>query len=96
MWEYYQRKFGLCWRRKTTTMRPWQKGRRGAIKAYGWVGRTIHLMISGIMEKVRKIVVLTGSMQKTFLKQTIATLARSEAKSTIQLCCQKHRPSLSA
>ena len=77
MWEYHQRKAGFCRRRKTTTMRPWQKGRRGGIKAYGWVGRTIHLMISGIMEKVSKIVVLTGSMQKTVLKQAITTLARS-------------------
>ena len=55
------------------------------MKAYRWMGRTSHLMISGIMEKVRKIFVLSGSMQKTVLKQTIATLARSEAKSAIQL-----------
>ena len=57
MWEYCQRKVGQCRRRKTTTMVPWHKGRRGAMKAYGWIGKTINLMISVIMEKVRKIVV---------------------------------------
>ena len=72
-------------------MRPWQKLRRGAMKAYKWMGRTSHLMTSSTMEKARKIVVLTGSMQKTVLKQEIATLARLEAKSAIQLCSQIHR-----
>ena len=57
MWYYCQRKFVLCLRRNTTTMRPWQKGRRWEMKAYGWMGRTIQLMTSGKMEKVRKIVV---------------------------------------
>ena len=65
------------------------------MKAYGWMGRTIHMMTSGIMDKVRKIFVLTGSMQKTVLKQAIGTLARSEAKSAIQLNSRKHRLSLS-
>ena len=58
------------------------------MKVYGWMGRTSHLMTSGTMEKVRKIVILTRSMQKTFLKQAIATLARSEAKSAIQFRSQ--------
>ena len=65
------------------------------MKAYGWMGKTSHLMTSGIMEKVRKIVVLIGSMQKTVLKQTITTFIRSEEKATIQLRSLKHRPSLS-
>ena len=76
-------------------MRPWKKRRRGAMKAYGWMGSTIHLMTSGTMEKVRKSVVLHRSIQKTFLKQAISTLARSEAKAAIQLHSQPHRPSLS-
>ena len=76
-------------------MIPWYKGSRGDMKAYGWIGSTIHLMTSGIMDKVRKIIVLTGSMQKTALKQAISKLARSEAKSAIKLRSQKHRPSLS-
>ena len=42
-----------------------------------------------------KTVVLPRSMQRTVLKQSIATLARSEAKSAIQLCIPPHRPSLS-
>ena len=46
------------------------------MKAYGWMGGTRNLMTSGTMEKVRKIVVLTGSMQKTVLKRSIATLER--------------------
>ena len=37
-------------------MRPWKKGMRGKIKTYRWMGMTIHLMNSGIKEKVRKIV----------------------------------------
>ena len=65
------------------------------MKAYGWMGSTIHLMTSGTMEKVRKMVVLPGSMQKTALKQSIATQARSEAKDAIQLRSQPHRRSLS-
>ena len=64
------------------------------MEEYGCMGRTINLITSGIMEKVRKNVVLTGSMQKIVLKQAIATLARSEAKAAIQLRRQKHRPSL--
>ena len=67
----------------------------GAIKVYDWMGRTSHLMTSDVMEKVRKIVVLTGSMQKTVLKRSIEVLARSEAKFAIQLHSIKHRPSLS-
>ena len=67
-----------------TKMRPWQKGRGGAMKSYGWMGRMVHLMTSGTMERIRKIVVLPGSMQKTVLKREIATLARSEAKAAIQ------------
>ena len=47
------------------------------------MGRTINLMTSGTMNKVRKTVVLPGRMQKTVLKRAIATLARSEAKSAI-------------
>ena len=57
MWEYCQRKVGWCWRRKTKMMRPWKKGRRKTMKAYEWMGRTSQLMTSGIMERVRKIVV---------------------------------------
>ena len=53
------------------------------MKAYGLMGRMIHMMTSGKMEKVRKIVVLTGSMQKTDLKREIATVARSETKVAI-------------
>ena len=64
-------------------MRPWQKGWKGEMKAYGWMGRMIPLVTSGIMYKVRKIVVWTVSTQKTVLKQTIAALARSEEKSSI-------------
>ena len=56
MWGYCQRKVRWCRRRKTTTIRPWKKGRRGMMKAYGWVGRTSHLMTSGTVEKIRKIV----------------------------------------
>ena len=67
-------------------MRPWQKGRRGEMKAYGCMRRMSHLMTSGRMEKLRKFVVLTGSMQKIVLKQTITTLARSEAKAEIKFC----------
>ena len=55
------------------------------MKAYGWMGRTSHLMTLGTMDKVRKIVILPGSMQKTSLKQAIATLSRSEAKDSIKL-----------
>ena len=95
MWDYCRRKFGWCWRRKTTTMRPWKKGRRGTMQVYGWMGRTIHLMTSVKMEKVRKFLVLTGSIQKTVLKQAIATLERSYAKTAIQLRSRPHRPSLS-
>ena len=39
------------------------------MKAYGWMGRTSHLMTSGTKDKVRKIVVLPMSMQKTVLKR---------------------------
>ena len=39
------------------------------MKAYGWMGRTIHLMTPVTMEKVIKIVVLPGSMKKTLLKE---------------------------
>ena len=49
-------------------MIPWKKGWRGTMKAYGWMGRTSHLLTSDIMEKVRKIVVLTKNMQKKVLK----------------------------
>ena len=42
-------------------------------------------MTLGTMDKVRKIVILPGSMQKTSLKQAIATLSRSEAKDSIKL-----------
>ena len=94
MWEYCQRKVGGCWRRKTATMRPWHKGRRGTINAYGWMGRTIHLIASGTMEKVIKTVVLPGSIQKTFFKQEITTLEKTEAKAAIQLRSQPHRLSL--
>ena len=38
------------------------------------MGRTIYLVTSGTVEKVGKIVVLPGSMHKTFLKQAITTL----------------------
>ena len=65
------------------------------MKAYGWMGTTSHLMTSGIIEKVRNIVVLIGSMLKTVLKQTITTFKRSEEKATIQLRSLKHRPILS-
>ena len=57
MWEYCQRKVGWFRRRKTTIMIPWQKGWRGKMKEYEWMGSTSHLMTSGIMEKVRKIIV---------------------------------------
>ena len=83
MWEYRQRKFGRCHSSKTTTIRPWKRGGKGKMKAYGLMGRMIHMMTSGKMEKVRKIVVLTGSMQKTDLKREIATVARSETKVAI-------------
>ena len=43
-------------------MRPWKKGSRGTMKAYVWMGRTRHMMTSGTMERVIKIVVLPGSM----------------------------------
>ena len=43
----------------------------------------------------KKIVVLTGSMQKIVLKRAIAKEARSEVKSAIQLHSRIHRPSLS-
>ena len=62
---------------KTTKMIPWKRGRRGKMKEYVWIGRTGHLMTSGTMEKVRKIVVLTGSMQKKVFKQEITSLERS-------------------
>ena len=65
------------------------------MKLYVWMGKTSHLMTSGKMEKVIKIVVLPRSIQKTVLKQAIATIARSEAKAKIQFFSQKHRPSLS-
>ena len=42
-----------------------------------------------------KNAVLTRSMQKTVLKQSIRTLARSEVKSAIQLWIEPHRPMLS-
>ena len=48
------------------------------MKAYRWMGRTIRLMTSGTIEKVRRIVVLPGSMQKKVLKRANATLASSE------------------
>ena len=64
-------KFGYCWRMKTTTMRLWQKERRGTMKVYGLMGRTIYLMTSGTMEKVIKIVLLPGSMQKTVLSNRL-------------------------
>ena len=54
------------------------------MKTYRWM-RTIYLMNSGAMKKVRKFVVLPGSMNNTVLKRAIATLARSEAKPTKQL-----------
>ena len=72
-------------------MIPCKKGRRGTMKAHGWMGRKIHLMILGTMEKVRKIVVLTGSMQKTVLKRAIIALARSKAKSAIKLHSRPQR-----
>ena len=65
------------------------------MKVYGWMGRTSHLMNSGTMEKVRKIVVLTRSMQNTFLNQAIASLARPEANPAIQFISLSHRPSIS-
>ena len=65
------------------------------MKAYVCMVRTIHLITSGTMEKVRKTIVIPKSMQKTVLKRTIATLARSEAKSAIQLRNQPSGPSLS-
>ena len=64
------------------------------MKAYGWMGRTRHLMTLGTMEKVRKIVVLTGSMQKTVFKREIAILVRSETKNAMKLRSRIHRPSL--
>ena len=64
------------------------------MKAYGWMGRTSHLMTLGIIEKVIKIIVLTGNAQKKVLKREIATLATSETKAAIQFRIQKHRPSL--
>ena len=65
------------------------------MKAYGWMGRMSHPTTSVTMEKLSKIVVLPGSMQKTVLKEAIATLARSEENDAIQLISQPHRPSLS-
>ena len=61
---------------KTTTMIPYQKEIRGAMKVYGWISTTIHLMTSGKMEEIRKIVLLTGSMQKPVLNKSIAILSR--------------------
>ena len=61
-------------------MRPWHKGNRGEMKAYVWMERKIYLMTSGTTEKVRKVVVLTGIMQKTVLKRAVSTLARSKEK----------------
>ena len=58
-------------------MIPCQKGKRGVMKAYVWMRRTIHLMTSGKMENVRNIFVLDMSMKKTFLNPEIATLASS-------------------
>ena len=58
------------------------------MKAYVWMGRTSHQMNSNTMDKVRKIVVLPRSMQKTVLKRLITTLARSEEKLAMQLCSQ--------
>ena len=55
----------------------------GAMKAHGWMGRTIHLMTSGTMNRVFKKIVLPGSIQKTFLKQAIAALEKSEANIAI-------------
>ena len=94
-WEYCQRKVGWCQRRKMKTTITCQKGGEGTMKAYGWMGRTTHLMTSGITDKVIKIVVITGIMQKTVLKRAISTLATLEAKAAIQLRIQKHRRSLS-
>ena len=76
-------------------MRPWQKEMRGQMKAHEYMGRTSHLIKSGSTEKIRTIVLLPGIMQKTVLKKEIATLARSEAKSEIQLRSQTYSPSLS-
>ena len=76
-------------------MRPWNKGRRGEMKVYGCMRRKDYLMTSGTMEKVRKIVLLPGSMQKTFLKRAIATLVSSEAKAAIKLISRLSWPSLS-
>ena len=68
MWEYCPRRVGWCWRRKGITIRLWQKGGRGEMKAYVWMSRISHLMTSVTMEKVIKIVVLPGSMQQTVLE----------------------------
>ena len=81
--------------RNTTTTITCQRGRRGTMKAYVWMGRKSYLMTSGTMEKVRNIVVLPGSMQKTALNQAILALARSKAKAAIKLRSQPHRPILS-
>ena len=66
MWKYYQRKVWRCRRSKTTTMGPWQKGWRGTMKAYGYMGRTSHLMTSVIMEKVRKSLYEPGACRRKF------------------------------
>ena len=95
MWEYCQRKFGWCWRSKTTKMIPWKKGSGGGMKAYVWMGRKSRLMNSSTMDKERKIVVLSRNMQKTVLKRAIATLTMSEAKAAIQLRSRPHRKILS-
>ena len=42
-------------------MVPWKKWWRGAMEEYGWMGRTSHLVNSGIMEKIRKIFELVGT-----------------------------------
>ena len=75
-------------------MRPRKKGWREAMKAYVWMERTINLMTSGIMDRVRKTVVLTGIIQKIVLERAIATLATSEAKAAIKLRSQNTRKSL--
>ena len=66
-------------------MRPRKKGRRETTKAYGWMRRIIHLMNSVKMEKIRTILIIPGSMQKTVFKQATATLSRLEAKAAMKL-----------
>ena len=66
MWEYRQRKFGRCHSSKTTTIRPWKRGRKGKMKIYGLMGRMIHMMTSGKMEKVRKSLYYLGAYRRQF------------------------------